>query len=46
MAIGQAMRVGRSSAVSRAEVYAQAGDAPAELVCIATVTCRPLAPQR
>lgn len=42
IAIGQAVRVGQSSAVSRVEVFAQSGDTPAAaLVCIATTTCRP-----
>ncbi len=40
VAVGRAQVVGRSHAVSRAEVYAQDSDA-LTLVCVATTTCRP-----
>jgi uncharacterized protein (TIGR00369 family) len=40
VAIGYAQHVGKSLAVSRAEVYAITGEA-ATLVCLATTTCKP-----
>jgi uncharacterized protein (TIGR00369 family) len=40
IAIGRAQHVGRSLAVSRADVYALNGDV-LTLVCIATTTCKP-----
>jgi acyl-coenzyme A thioesterase PaaI-like protein len=40
LAIGRAQHVGRTVAVSRAEVYAVTGDV-ATLVCVAMTTCRP-----
>ncbi len=43
VAVGSAVRVGKTTAVSRAEVYACSGSdiSGAELVCIATTTSRP-----
>jgi uncharacterized protein (TIGR00369 family) len=40
LAIGHAINVGKSHAVSRAEVWAQA-DGASTLVCVATTTCKP-----
>lgn len=40
VAVGRAQHVGKSLGVSRAEVYALAGDT-LTLVCVATTTCRP-----
>ncbi len=45
IAIGQASHVGKSHAVSRAEVYAVQGGL-VTLVCIATTTCRPFEVKR
>lgn len=41
-AVGQAVSVGRSVAVSRAEVWAEAADGAFTRVCVATTTCKPL----
>jgi acyl-coenzyme A thioesterase PaaI-like protein len=40
IAMGQAMKVGTSIGVSRAEVYAETGG-ELSLVCLATTTCKP-----
>jgi uncharacterized protein (TIGR00369 family) len=42
VAVGRAVHVGRGSAVSRAEVFAEDGDGTLSLVCLATTTCKPL----
>lgn len=42
LAVGRAASVGRSHAVSRAEVFAETADGALTLVCVASTTCRPL----
>ncbi len=41
-AVGRAQHVGRTSAVSRAEVHAEAADGSLTLVGLATTTCKPI----
>lgn len=40
-AVGRAVKVGRSVAVSRAEVWAEAANGSFTCVCIATTSCKP-----
>jgi uncharacterized protein (TIGR00369 family) len=42
LAVGRAVHVGKSTAVSRAEVYAQGEGDALTLVCLATTTCKPM----